>query len=286
VVTHSLRLLSGLRLNVLGMLEVKSGGAIDVSGKGLLGGQPSVVGCRGETFNANDSIVAGASGDDPAGAGASYGGQGAGGTNAASSPPCGLLENPRHLGSGGGGNRYYSLWGGHGGGRITIVVNECIVDGAIRANGAHGVAGFGQSGGGSGGAIKLLAGSLSGTGVIEAVGGNGQQYIGYSGSGGGGRIAVFYDAITLQLSNISARGGTSQANASAGTIYLKDEAQSSGSIIVDNANINCQLYTPWRSGMSTIWSLTVNRAGKLEVGTEVNIEGPILVTGGGKIGRP
>jgi hypothetical protein len=88
------------------------------------------------------------------------------------------------------------------------------------------------------------------------------------------------------LSNISARGGTSQANASAGTIYLKDNAQSSGSIIVDNANISCQLYTPWKSGLTTIQNLSVMKAGKLDIGEEINIEGQLLINTGGIIGRP
>src|SRR5512135_1795783 len=38
VVTHSQRLLAGLRLHVAGKLTIASGGTIDVSGKGLLGG--------------------------------------------------------------------------------------------------------------------------------------------------------------------------------------------------------------------------------------------------------
>ena len=283
VLSHSLRLLAGLHLHVLDTLDIRSGGAVDVSGKGLLGGQPVANG-SGETYNANDSIVAGAGGSGTAGSGGSYGGQGAVGTNAVPASPYGLIEDPRHLGSGGGSN--VSAWGGHGGGRATIMTNVCIVNGAIRANGGGGAGGFTPTGGGSGGAIKILAGSLSGAGVIEAAGGNGQQYNNYSGSGGGGRVAIWFDSMSLPAGNISARGGTSNSSASAGTIYLKDNAQSSGNVIVDNANIVCDLYTPWSAGISTIRSLTVTRAGKLEVTSDVNIEGPILITNGGKLGRP
>ncbi|MDI6766578.1 MAG: hypothetical protein QME52_07125, partial [Bacteroidota bacterium] len=290
VVTHSQRLLAGMQLDVVGTLEIKSGGMIDVNGKGLLGGRPGgLFGKSGETYGSGDTIVAGA-GSGHNGAGGSYGGQGgdaSGATSATSSSPYGLMEEPRHLGSGGGADYFNDKAGGNGGGRVTIAAGVCVLDGTIRANGGNGVGVNPQSGGGSGGGIWMNVGSLSGTGSIRSIGGKGLPQPGYnSGSGGGGRIAIYYGTMTLPVTNISARGGSGGNSASAGTIYLKDNTQSLGSVIVDNANISCQLYTPWRSGLSSIRSLTVNRAGKLEVGTEVNIEGPILVTGGGKIGRP
>ncbi|MBI4810166.1 MAG: hypothetical protein HY800_01725, partial [Ignavibacteriales bacterium] len=287
IITHSLRRLTGLQLHVIDTLEVKSGGAIDVSGRGLLGGQPSGIGGRGETYNAaGDSIVAGAGATSRQCAGASYGGLGANpASGAVTNPAYGFLEEPRFLGSGGGGNEYF--WGGHGGGRVTINTATCIVDGVVRANGGGGSGGFDPSGGGSGGSIWITAGRMFGTGAIEAIGGGANAWTYYSGSGGGGRVAIFYDTTNLPVANISVRGGSgSGASASGGTIYLKDNAQSLGSVIIDNANINCELYTPWRSGLSFIQSLTVIKAGKLEIGTEINVEGPILVTSGGKIGRP
>jgi hypothetical protein len=283
-ITHSLRLLAGLRLHVLDTLDVKIGGSIDVSCKGLLGGHPiGVTGNPGETYNDNDSIVDGAGGAGNASAGGSYGGQGAQGTNAVPSSPYGDIEDPRHLGSGAGGNRYWG--GGHGGGRATIITNECIVDGAIRANGVIGAGGFDPTGGGSGGAIKILATSVSGIGLIEATGAYGQQYNNYSGSGGGGRIAIFYDSMSFPESNISARGGSSQSSASAGTIYLKDNTLPLGNVIIDNANIVSNKFTPWRSALARIQNLIVKNKAYFEVGSEVGIEGQLLISAGCKIGR-
>jgi len=285
IITHSLRLLAGLHLRMLDKLDIKTGGAIDVGGKGLLGGHPvGVTGSPGETYNENDSIVDGAGGYETASAGGSYGGQGAVGTNSVPSLPYGFIEDARHLGSGAGGNRY--SWGGHGGGLATIIASEVVVDGTIRANGAGGIGGFTPTGGGSGGAIKILAGSVSGAGVIEAAGGNGQQYISYGGSGGGGRIAIIYDSMSLPESNISARGGTSQYSASAGTIYLKDNALSLGNVIIDNANIVSNKFTPWRSALARIQNLSVMHKAYFEVGSEIGIEGQLLITVGCKIGRP
>jgi len=59
VVTHSQRLLAGLRLHVAGTLAIVSGGAIDVSGKGLLGGYQAgnAFGGSGETFNSTGDTI-------------------------------------------------------------------------------------------------------------------------------------------------------------------------------------------------------------------------------------
>jgi len=293
VVTHSLRLLEGLRLHVIGTLEVKSGGAIDVSAKGLRGGAGggSLFGKDGEAYDSLDQIVAGAVGGTYAGnrcgAGASYGGLGANSWGATN--PCyGLLEDPHHLGAGGGGTEDNWRAGGHGGGRITINADVCIVDGVIRANGGNGAAGSPFSaGGGSGGGVRINVGSMAGTGTIEANGGNGFDYHGtMSGSGGGGRIAIYYDLLSFPAERISARGNTGGYKSGAGMIYLKDNAQTNGDIIVDNANISCQLYTPWKSGLTTIQNLSVMKAGKLDIGEEINIEGQLLINTGGIIGRP
>jgi hypothetical protein len=169
VLTHSSRLLAGLRLNVLDTLDINPGGTIDVSGKGLLGGQPMVGGGRGEAYNSTgDSIVAGATGSENTGGGGGYGGRGGnGGQGGVSNEPYGLVEDVQHLGAGGGGNRYF--WGGQGGGLVKIQANICIMDGVIRANGGEGSGGFDNSGGGSGGGIRMQVGSLSGAGRIEAI---------------------------------------------------------------------------------------------------------------------
>jgi hypothetical protein len=189
VVMHSPRLLTGLVLHVTGELNVQAGGLIDLNAKGLRGGYPgSPFGVAGETYDASDNIVAGAVGGNfqP---GASYGGQGAD-AQGTSNPVYGVLEDARHLGSGGGGGR-----GGSGGGRLVLTCGSLTVDGTIRANGAPGVgASEGGDGAGSGGGIKIDTGSFGGSGLIQAIGGNGGiGNASNSGSGGGGRIEVSYD---------------------------------------------------------------------------------------------
>ncbi|MGE5692654.1 MAG: hypothetical protein ACM3YF_02630, partial [Candidatus Zixiibacteriota bacterium] len=241
VVTHSFRLLAGLRLNVLGTLDVRAGGLIDLNSRGLLGGDNgSVFGPNGETFNNADAIVSGAAGGcggNLSGAGGSYGGQGAGGSAGGSPAPYGLLEDPRHLGSGGGsscGDRP----AGNGGGRATITAGICIIDGTLRANGGAGV-GFTNrpSGGGSGGAIRMNVGSLSGSGILQAVGGNGLLNCCAeppSGSGGGGRIAIYFNNSTFPYSNISAQGGTEGNPGSPGTIVYAVPGTSPTNSFADN----------------------------------------------------
>ncbi|MEW5875323.1 MAG: hypothetical protein AB1752_09100, partial [Candidatus Zixiibacteriota bacterium] len=219
VITHSSRLLSGLVLDVTGTLDVQAGGLIDLNEKGLLGGSGIA---PGETYDASDNIVAGAGGAPTWAAGGSYGGIGGNGSQASASPSYGLLEDPRHLGSGGGGST--SGTGGHGGGLATISATTCVIDGTMRANGGPSTTPNGVPGGGSGGGIRLDVGDLSGTGVIQANGGTGFCSWGCAGGGGGGRIAVFYTTLSFPSANISARGGSSGSTGSAGTIYLKDIA--------------------------------------------------------------
>ncbi len=301
VVTHSNRLEEGVRLNVGGTLTVAEGGAIEVTDKGLRGGgNGSVFGDVAEAYNATgDTVVPGVPWRVYGAGGASSGGLGstggeAGPTNAA----YGELENPRHLGSGGGrgGHGYAPGKGSNGGGRVTIQAGTLVVDGLIRAEGGSLPPdvnyGAYQSGAGSGGSILISAGTLSGSGLISANGGNNSRTGGsiYGGAGGGGRVAVYYGAMTFPAANITARGGylmnAAGFTGSAGTMYLKDNANPLGSVIIENGDIPSSLYTPWRSSLPSIWSLEVTAEGTLEIGSEVVIEGPFLVRDGGKIGRP
>jgi hypothetical protein len=81
---------------------------------------------------------------------------------------------------------------------------------------------------------------LSGDGSIHAMGGNGDQYYG-PGSGGGGRIAVV-DFQTLEGTfaqpqlhvGFDARGASPSSDGGAGTIFLRNAAQSHGDMIIDN----------------------------------------------------
>ena len=163
--------------------------------------------------------------------GAGHGGRGA---NSVSNSTTGgntydSVTSPANPGSGGG---YYSPTsvGGPGGGAIQLYVNGNLqVDGVLSANGGNGSGSGG--GGGSGGSVWLTAGTLSGAGSIAANGGSGVNSIG--GGGGGGCVAVFYNT-NLFAGIISAYGGGGANWGGAGTVYLKQNSQSYGQIILDN----------------------------------------------------
>jgi hypothetical protein len=233
VATHSSRLLDGLQLKVIGTIDVKSGGLIDVDGKGLLGGRNgSAFGSNGEAFNSTNLIVSGAESgkynDYEFGAGASYGGWGGIGSSsgppgAQPNPPYGILEMPVQLGSGGGAWTSLLPIGGNGGGRVTLAAGTCIIDGTIRANGIGqgDVPGY-ISGGGSGGSILMKVDSLSGAGLIESNGGSAYAVGDLAGgAGSGGRIAIYLNMNTFPIENISVNPGLTGNAGSVGTIYLE-----------------------------------------------------------------
>ncbi|MCP4341776.1 MAG: hypothetical protein GY799_23560, partial [Desulfobulbaceae bacterium] len=249
----------------------------------------SIYGTYGEAYDSLGQITQGASaGTSWNGAGASYGGRG-GHSNSGglTNVPYGLLENPVYLGSGGG-----AAWtivpGNHGGGRASITAGACIVDGIISANGGDGIRQSGRSSGsGSGGSILLSVGNFSGSGTLQAVGGNDPGSLSsISGSGGGGRIAIYYDNISFPDDNIYAYGGNTGNRASSGTIYLKDNAQTNGDLIIDN-NTATGLYTPFRSSLNLFRNLTIRDYGNLNpISNDVNvitIEQPILLNNYGNL---
>ncbi len=272
IVTHTLRLLEGLRLTVNGTLEIQPDGFIDLNAKGLRGGNNGhQFGIDGEVFDENGMIV-GANGGRHQGAGASYGGRGANGTgggfNGIANLPYGLLEDANYLGSGGGGTDWASVFhkGGNGGGKLRVTAGTVINNGVIRANGGNGVSGGGpSSGAGSGGSIRLEVDALSGSGFITAYGGVGAQQSGRSGAGGGGRIAIFYNQSTSPLENIFVRGGSGGNRGSTGTIYLKNNAEISGSVIIDNSNLTSSFATPLKSALDTFQRLTVLNQAVLDI---------------------
>jgi len=231
VVTHSQRLLTGLRLDVGGTLLID--GSIDVSTKGLLGGTGSSSPYKGETY---DPVTGDVLWGTPEVAGGSYGGLGGGGY----SPIYGSEIEPNQLGSGGGSGRASSgMYGGKGGGAVFITADAITVNGSITANGQNGSSST-SGGGGSGGTIRLTVGTLSGAGQLLANGGRSGNGLG-SGGGGGGRIAITYDNFEF-TGAYQARGGvrystSSRYSGTAGTVYFKDKAEDYGDLIIDNGNI-------------------------------------------------
>ncbi|KAG8491507.1 hypothetical protein CXB51_014870 [Gossypium anomalum] len=92
------------------------------------------------------------------------------------------LDKPWSYGSKGGTTSKEEDYGGEGGGRIRLEVEEAIeVGGSLLANGGDGGV---KGGGGSGGSIYIKAHRMTGSGWLSASGGNG-----FAG-GGGGRISI------------------------------------------------------------------------------------------------
>lgn len=287
VITHSNRLLPGLVLNCTN-LDIQTGGRINVSAKGLLGGNNgSAFGVHGETFDEGGNIVQGSLGSNQSNVqaccGGSYGGISPGPD---SNSPYGIFEDPIWLGSGGGSG--FSSFAGNGGGRITIDCGNLINDGAILANGQNGEnknnVVVGQiSPGGSGGSIKIIANSLNGTGVIHALGGNG--WANYTGrgttsGGGGGRIATFSENIGLPINNFLARGGNTDANrtgsenfrGSAGTIYVQGDIYPNGLLIIDNDGNVSSEYTPYVP-LQNVETFIVRNASKILIDENLELLG-------------
>ncbi|KAE8705874.1 putative zinc protease PqqL-like [Hibiscus syriacus] len=92
------------------------------------------------------------------------------------------LDKPWSYGSKGGTTSKDKDYGGEGGGRIRLEMEETIeVGGSMLANGGDGGV---KGGGGSGGSIYIKAHRMTGSGWLSATGGNG-----FAG-GGGGRISI------------------------------------------------------------------------------------------------
>jgi hypothetical protein len=169
----------------VGDLKIRSGGAIDATGRGYAN-------ANGPGRGTNYFSYQGGAG------GGGYGGKGGKGRNVAEGRAYGSTNVPQDPGSGGG-NAYADQGyhnAGHGGGAVRIEANGAVtVDGAVRANG--GSSGSMGEGGGSGGTIYLTCAAFDGStnGVLQADGGSGRanpNFTGLSGGGGGGgRIAVW-----------------------------------------------------------------------------------------------
>ena len=146
---------------------------------------------------------------------------------------------------------------------IWVIANDLVVDGQVDASGAGG-----SNAPGGGGSIKLDVSSLSGAGPVFAKGGS--TGTGWSSGGGGGRIAINYDTNSLSEESVSATGGTAWRNGAAGTIYLKDDAESTGRLIIDNEEVATDRVTPLNADRTDLRAfMTLESLG----GARVEIDG-------------
>ncbi|MCC7204900.1 MAG: Ig-like domain-containing protein, partial [Phycisphaeraceae bacterium] len=210
-----------LELHIDGSLWIDAASRIDVSGRG---------------YTISHTLGNTTAGAAQRRAGGSYGGFGTS-SDGSINAVYGDYRDPHELGSGGG-----DLWGGggFGGGLVRIIAGSAVVDGQVLADG--GIGSYYARTAGSGGGIRLDVGTLSGTGKISASGG-----FGYAdgGSGGGGRVAVYYDTLDFEKSNLWAIGGQSDpGRAAAGTIYLNDRGSGAGELRIDSHDAPGSFTTP------------------------------------------
>ncbi|RIL05170.1 MAG: hypothetical protein DCC71_11320, partial [Proteobacteria bacterium] len=204
-----------------GSVAIDATSRIDVTGRGHLGGGRSGLGSTAHTAGFAPGSQEGASG--------SHGGLGGHYASGLPNPVYGDARAPHELGSGGG--SWAGNDGGDGGGRVVIVADALVVDGALRADG--GASGGSAAGDGSGGSLDLRVGSLSGTGTISASGGtaNGSTRVG----GGGGRIAIRHGgSLAFPLANVRATGGDGYyGDGGHGSVFVLAPGQTHGDYVVD-----------------------------------------------------
>ncbi len=161
--------------------------------------------------------------------GGSHGGRG--GASDGSNLVYGNLFNPKDPGAGGGG-----ISAAVGGGVVGIAAaGQVVVDGSVSARGAISPSLRSSSAGGS---IRLDGTSIGGLGSLDASGGDGHSL---PAAGGGGRIALYGGSIDPALVDRTlAAGGdadTSTRRGAAGTIYVKQDADPLGTLILDNGGL-------------------------------------------------
>ena len=195
-------------------LVVEAGASIDASGLGY----PANVTYPGASMGGNGS----------AGSHIGVGGiwSGSGGST------YGSVTRPLENGSGG---QYSASYGQPGGGAVHVVARNVVVDGEIRADGGSTTSTNRRAG--AGGSVWIQAsGTVTGAGSISARGGTTAE--GSLTSGGGGAIAIEHEGLSGVVSEqLLARGGGTDREGGAGTVYLFGPSSTYGDLIVDNGDI-------------------------------------------------
>jgi hypothetical protein len=227
----------GVSLTVSNNLQIGTGAAINISGKGYAGGIGFLNGA-GTSHSTNYPFLF------TAGGGGAHGGSGGmSSTSARGGAAYDSTISPGALGSGGGAGS--AGGGGGGGGVVALVVGGNLqVDGQILANGLKGT--NAHCGGGAGGSLWISAQSFSGAGGVSANGGSADLPDG--GGGGGGRIAIYFGTNNF-TGTISAFGGNGATAGGAGTIYLQSIADTAGQLVIVNGG---------KRGTNTTFSAAVN----------------------------
>ncbi|MEO1366251.1 MAG: hypothetical protein AAFX50_03665, partial [Acidobacteriota bacterium] len=247
-----------------GTVTVSAGASVDVSHKGYAGG--------------TDSHVSGHAAPNVAGptrsGGGGHGGEGYQGNYAGSQGPAyDSVYAPSVAGAGGArGNGGEN--GGWGGGVIRIAAQHLVLDGELLARGQNRTGVY--AGAGAGGTVSLDVGQLSGAGSIDASGGdNPRNNSRYAGIGGGGRVAI--RAVTLTgfdpATQVAVEGGlrtsssgTPNAQAGAGTLFVKGPSDTYGHLTVDQGTVYASIPMT-KTPLPTVGSGTVGAV-------EVDLDSP------------
>lgn len=202
-------------------LTVDSNSAVNVDGRGYLGGE------RPGNAGTNEGRTLGNVPGSTIRAGGSHGGSGGATSGGIPNALYGDLKAPSDPGSGGGRGGDDNWPGGDGGGRIRIQTVNIVNDGLISANGQTPPGS--HAGSGSGGSVYLTVSTMSGRGLATANGG------GFEVGGGGGRLALHHvDISTLDTSRLRALGGIGSVSSGGnGTVFIRSVAETGGTLIVD-----------------------------------------------------
>jgi hypothetical protein len=237
--------------------ELKSGGSIDISGKGYIVSEGTGAG----TDNSNN-----------AGGGGHGGHGGNGNTGTAGGASYGSITEPNTLGSGGG---YDATSNASGGGAFKVVASGTVtIDGTINADGAS-AAGSGDGGGGAGGSIWIDAGTITGTSTSVAA--NGGAAADDGGGGGGGHIAIYYDVDDSSSWAVQAYGSDATGNpyatadGGAGTIYWKQGAADGDLIVTNSTRAHSNVTTMTGGTSQTYDNITIDYGAKFIVPNTYNL---------------
>ncbi|MCW8877581.1 MAG: hypothetical protein OQK51_11040, partial [Kangiellaceae bacterium] len=182
-----------------------------------------------------------------------------------------------------GGNRS----SGDGGGVISLIASQIVVDGSVSANGQNVYSSSSFYFGGAGGSIHietpLLAGSSNGS--IQVQGGYNTRGTGYHRSSAG-RISIYSGLSTFQGTyQAGADNSTRNPSSSAGSIYVMDTDDTYGSLTFDNqgprsrdwgtktASIGTGLVECVNEVQSGLWR--IGRGGACGTGANLNFQGGI-----------
>ncbi|MFG1492288.1 beta strand repeat-containing protein [Halobacteriovorax sp. ZH4_bin.1] len=242
-------------------IDIQSGGAINLNGRGYTGGRDGGADGKGPSPGLGNGT------DESGGAGhASPGANGEGGSTTGGSVTYGVASSPIEYGSSAGSSNGRD--GGDGGGAIKIITDDLIVNGSLTANGTDGASSsIYAAGGGAGGSIWLqVNNSFSGTGLITAKGGAGMTYTYGAGSGSGGRIAIEFNGASYDFSgSVLTTGGLGKKRAGDGTFYL---ALSNPSAICDSGDL---VSTCFINQSKTIGANYTINANNLEIADSVSL---------------